>query len=498
MGRDLLREVESSGLIPDGARVVVGVSGGVDSLVLLHVLIQLRAAHGWTLHAATLDHGLRGEAGAADVAFVAETAQAWDVPVLTRRVDVPALAEESGMGIEAAARAARYRFLTQAALLSRASIVAVGHNRDDQAETVLLNLLRGGGLDGLSGMAPISVLAGPMQSVQGETGPVILVRPLLTIPRAAIRAYAAAHDLHPREDASNADLAFRRNRLRHEVLPLLETINPAVREALVRTAELLRGDAELVRRAGATALARVRRQSGPGQVRLDRALWGTLLVGEQRQALRQIAAEVCPACEWSYTHIEAARHVAEQGETGAQAVLPGGWLLRVERDVLVIAPAADDPAAAVDAPAIGDSPPTFAPDAPIAYRSGSWEFSARPLAASEDALGLCEEPLTGVLQVPAGARLALRRRARGDVFCPRGMGGRSKPLNEMLADLGVPGYWRNRVPLLTVEGAIAWFAAPTDRGLRARVAEPYAVQPGSPAVGTVRVVVAWRRAESGD
>jgi tRNA(Ile)-lysidine synthase len=209
---DLVRRyAERYALWSDGEVVVVGVSGGPDSLCLLHLLRRLAPESHLTLHVAHLNHGLRGAAGEADAQAVAERAADWALPCTIGRADVPALAVESRTSLEEAAREARYAFLQAVARDRGARTIAVGHNADDQAETVLMHFLRGSGLAGLRGMLPRTAL--------GER---FLVRPLLDMPRSRIEAYCAASNLQPSRDLSNADTTIYRNRLRHELLPLLE------------------------------------------------------------------------------------------------------------------------------------------------------------------------------------------------------------------------------------------------------------------------------------
>ncbi|HVO71839.1 MAG TPA: tRNA lysidine(34) synthetase TilS, partial [Aggregatilineaceae bacterium] len=198
-------------LIAAAETLVVGVSGGADSLVLLHVLICLREPLGLRLHTATLDHGMRGAAGAADAEFVRQIAGEWGVPVTVGRADIPALAAQLRMNPEEAARQVRYAFLIQVARHASAPKIAVAHHRDDQAETVLMHLIRGSGLSGLRGMLPATpldeyhlppdipiIFDPPLAGDPPREGArPVLVRPLLDISRAEIDAYAAAHRLQP-------------------------------------------------------------------------------------------------------------------------------------------------------------------------------------------------------------------------------------------------------------------------------------------------------------
>ncbi len=192
--------------------VLVGVSGGTDSVCLLDAAAALRDETGVDVHAAHLDHGLRGDEGRADAAYVAGLCDRLGVPLNVESADVATLAKESRQSPEEAGRRARYDFFARAACRHGAGIVLVAHTADDQAETVLLHLTRGAGLAGLGGIRPLS-------SWRSPAGEVRVGRPLLGLSRADTQAYCAARSLNPRHDTSNDSLDFARNRIRREVLP---------------------------------------------------------------------------------------------------------------------------------------------------------------------------------------------------------------------------------------------------------------------------------------
>jgi tRNA(Ile)-lysidine synthase len=215
-------------LLPAQGTIVVAVSGGADSLCLLHLLSQLcgpdRRYPDISLQAAHLNHMLRGEESACDAHAVSDLMQAWHIPLTLGEIDVLALAKTEKYSLEEAARLARYRFLRE---IARGKLIAVAHQADDQAETLLLHWLRGSGLSGLVGMSP------RQQDI---------IRPLLEITRTEIVAYCQEHAIAPVEDASNTDPRFLRNRIRHELLPLLQELNPGITRTLLRNAEIARVD----------------------------------------------------------------------------------------------------------------------------------------------------------------------------------------------------------------------------------------------------------------
>lgn len=230
-------------MVVPGAPVVVAVSGGPDSLCLLDVLVRLRADLECDLHVAHLDHRLRGAESAAEAAFVAETAARLGLPCTVEAVDVRALAVERKLNLHAAGRLARYRLLARVALAINAQAVATAHHADDQAETVLLHLVRGAGVEGLRGMRPVvaweewsSIAADPSLSAQTSERRPRLIRPLLDVSRVEIEAYCAERGLAPRRDPSNADRRYLRTRVRQDILPALAALNPQIVAALGRTA----------------------------------------------------------------------------------------------------------------------------------------------------------------------------------------------------------------------------------------------------------------------
>ncbi len=239
--------------------VLTGVSGGPDSLALLHFLHNL----GFPVMAASFNHQLRPEASA-DVEFVRTEAARLGLPFVTSSADVAALARKDNLSIEEAARELRYRFLFAEARKAGAQAVAVGHNADDQAETVLMHFLRGAGLSGLKGMPARLIL--PVFDAE-----IPLVRPLLGWTRAQTEAYCREHNLQPRTDLTNTDTHYFRNRLRHELLPHLEQYNPNIRHSLAKTAQALQGDYALLDELIETAWQKTVRSNGAEYVEFERA-----------------------------------------------------------------------------------------------------------------------------------------------------------------------------------------------------------------------------------
>ena len=475
--------VEAHDLLSPGDAVVVGVSGGPDSLCLLHLLCRLGAGSGWhlRLHVAHLHHGLRGADADADAAFVRGLAADWGLPLHIERADVPSMAEDHRLAFEEAARRARYAFLARVAGSVGARTVAVGHNADDQAETVLMHFVRGSGLAGLRGMLPrvplgdyrLLDLDSESPDLEPSEAGICLIRPLLDIPRAEIEAYCDFHGLEPRFDRSNLDTTYFRNWLRHEVIPLLERHNPNLRRGLGRSAQVIAADYALLRSFLAETWPRVvleerlppedtpRGEDATGRISLDLDAWRALPLSLQRSTLREAVQRLRRTLrDVGFVHVEDAARVAREGTTGDQATLPRGLMLTVGYDRLTIADAGA-------APRLPDWP-LLPPDAgPIPVQApgqtllpGScWLLRAQILSLQDLPPGwqVNPDPWRAYLDLDAvRSDLWLRTRRPGDRLRPLGMGGHSLKLSALLTNLKVPRAARDRLPLLAVGWGLAW------------------------------------------
>jgi tRNA(Ile)-lysidine synthase len=469
---DVLRRVrltiENHALFVRGDTVVVGVSGGPDSLCLLHLLLRLREEYDLRLHVAHLHHGARGVDADADAEFVAALALEWGLPVTVERRDVPSLAREHRLAFEEAARRVRYAFLAQVAGEVGARKIAVAHNADDQAETVLMHFLRGAGPAGLRGMLPATLITdyrmlGPLREQDAGILPpascTVIIRPLLEVPRVDIEGYCAEQDLNPRFDRSNLDTTYFRNRLRHELLPLLETYNPNVRTRLCHTAAVVAADYELVARLREQAWGDTLRDERGTSVAFDREAWRALPVALQRAVLRRAVYRLRSSLrDVDFVHIEDARLLGLNGEAGAQATLPAGLVLTMGYDTLTVGDEGD----------VGPPPdgPLLWSDGPLAVQvpgttslpQSEWvlrvelleEWDLRQVTSNPD-------PWMAYLDADALAGpVMLRPRRRGDRFRPQGMEGHSVKLSAFLVNRKFPRAWRDRVPLLAVGETILW------------------------------------------
>ena len=466
---DLLERVEDfirrHRLLAPGERVLVAVSGGPDSLALLHLFTRLKEPWRLELHAAHVNHGLRADA-AEDAAFVAATGEAWGVPVHVVNVDVRA-ERRTGESLQQAARRLRYRGLLEIAQAVGAARIALGHHADDQAETVLMRLLRGAGTTGLAGIRP-------------RRGPYI--RPLLAVTRAEIEAYCREFQLKPRTDPSNLSLRYLRNRVRHELLPLLEReYNPNIRAVLARTAALLREEDDLLEALAARAHHRMQDGRGPadlpaaGLARLPAALARRVV----RRALQAAGVDVALV---SADHMAAI--LALVAAPGA-VTLPGGVRVGRRADRLVVERFVRRRAAAC-----GQEPPATLP-VPGEARLPRLNVSIHAeLVEPPRSLDLIAEPRKAagperaVLDwdriVPP---LVVRTWRPGDRMRPLGMTG-SKKVQDIFVDAKVPKDRRASVPIVADQEGILWVV-----GLR--VDARAAVGPG-----TRRVLVLRATADS--
>jgi tRNA(Ile)-lysidine synthase len=432
--------IDREGLLPAGAAVLVAVSGGADSLTLLHLLCALAPERGWQLRAATFDHAWR-PASAADAAAVAAYAEGLGLSCVLGRAAQPARDE-------AAARAQRLQFLRRAASAWRAeALIALGHSADDRAETLLLNLLRGAGLTGLGAMAPRA----------GR-----LVRPLIDGRRADIARYALDHDLPVRLDPTNLDPHFARNRLRLELMPLLEDLRPGATQALARAAAVCGLEREALERYAAGLLEPRLVTPPPGSfvadlnlLTLDLAGWAELPRAERGLILRQA--------------LRRARGHLDEVDLGLIQRLDDLAIGSPDRGPL--------PAAARWGPRLllGELP-AYTSWGPVALGLDS----PTPLPA----LGLTVWVGEGAKECPVravirpGPELALRSRRPGDRLRPAGRGG-SRMVADLLAEYGVPAPARDRVPLVVAGEQIVWLpGGPPDEAWAAASGLPLGVEFG--------------------
>jgi tRNA(Ile)-lysidine synthase len=448
------------GLFCTPCNVVVGVSGGADSLCLLHVLCDLAPLLQLSLHVAHLNHGLRPEA-AADAEFVRDLADALGLPVTLASEDVQGYAYEHRLALEEAARQVRYAFLASTAAAVGASHIVVAHHMNDQAETVLMHFLRGSGAAGLRGMLPIMPLTdyrALSARASSETRDLLLVRPLLAERRTDIDAYCAEQGLVPRMDASNADTRIYRNKLRHHLLPILRGYNPRFDAVLAHTAEVMAGDYELLKRATEDALAAVvvQDQAAVSSIAFHLQLWRDLPVGLQRATVRGAVIHLRRTLRnINWEHVEHAVRVGREGETGDSATIAAGLALTVDYRVLRIGPEGDAPHVAD--PQVGSPVNLLAPGVTELRGGHRVRVVLVPRHELPAEFAENEDRWTVFFDADAvGSTLTLRPRVPGDRFQPLGLGGHSARVNEYMINAKVPAAARPGWPILEGSAGIAW------------------------------------------
>jgi tRNA(Ile)-lysidine synthase len=473
--------IDRHGLLVPKETVVVGVSGGPDSLCLLHVLKRLCNKYRIELHVAHLNHRIRGSEADADAAFVARLAKEWGLPCTVEARDVPALAKEKKLSLEEAARRARYAFLAEVAEQVGAKRIAVGHNADDQTESVLMHWLRGAGLAGLRGMLPATPLSdyrlieGPRPEPDEGEGegirdkgqvssppyPFSLIRPLLEVTRAEIEAYCAEHSLQPRFDLSNLDTTYYRNRLRHELIPYLEGYNPGIREVMRRSAKVIADDYAYLRAELDRLWPQVVVSESDTVIQFDLTAWRGLPASFQRSTLRQAIHRLRRSLRnINWVHVEDARLALLEKPAGTQVTLPQGLMLTMSYQAFTVA---DEGYVELpdDLPllAVGSLPLAVPGTTPLP--ESRWRVEARLLSRGELPPGWedNQDPWQAFLDHDVtGSELILRRRQAGDRFQPLGLGGRQTTLREFMINVKIPAQWRHRVPIVASPQHIVWLA----------------------------------------
>jgi tRNA(Ile)-lysidine synthase len=434
----VLETIRQHDLVLAGDRIAVALSGGPDSVALTWALRdlvpELACEIAGLVH---VNHGLRGDEASRDETFCRRLAERLGVPIDIAHVDVRAEARRRHVSREAAARDLRYTSLAAAAARLGASRVATGHTLDDQAETVLLRLLRGAGSRGLSG-------------VRVSRGPII--RPLLECRRAEVRAYLLARGEASCEDSSNDDRSIPRNRIRHELVPVIDALAPGGVRALARVAALAADDEQYLMEI-ATAAASGGVLLTEDGVQLECAALAALPPAVGRRVVR-IALERAAAVggRWTVRHIDAVRRLAAAEPTGGMD-LPG---VRVDRRGarLLLTPGSRPEAAAFDYP-LGVPGSLTVPEAGIAITAD---------VADRIEPGLVDRAPAEVAVLQAAAvALPLRVRSRrpGDRMKPLGAPGRRK-LQDVFVDRKIPRLARDRVPVVEdASGRIVWVVGVT-------------------------------------
>jgi len=465
--------IQRHSLIQRKELVVVGVSGGADSVCLLHVLAEWRKRLGIRLHVAHLNHQIRGIESEADAEFVSNLADSLGIPITIDRQDVTAYRTERRCSVEEAARELRYAFFARVARKVGAHRIAIGHTRDDQVETILMHILRGTGTTGLCGLAPCSPLA---QDNRGMSSPaqasrvakvqrsnLLVIRPLLDTTRQETANYCQKHQLDPRVDSSNLLPSFFRNRLRLHLLPLLRQYNPSIDQALLRLADIAKEDNAFIEHQASGLWDEIARQDNKA-IYLDKKQMASLSIALQRHLLRVAVTKlVGDVRDIEATHIEAARSLLNK-PAGKTRALPHDLICQGGYDELVIASTAKQ----------SQFPPCPFPPLPDELHLkvpgktafSGWnvlasivrehvDFLSSRGAASKGGKTYHGDLIAHFDLQKTGMNLCVRRRRPGDRFQPLGMDV-PKKVHEFMVDAKILRSWRDRIPIVCSPQQIIW------------------------------------------
>ncbi len=422
------RTIKKHSMLKGGERVLVGLSGGPDSVSLLHILSELREEWRLSLNALYVDHGLRPEKTPCEIDFCAELTERLKVPYSVEKVDVREFSDKENLSIQEAARHLRYLAFEEHAFQTEADRIATGHNADDQAETLVMRLLRGAGSRGLSGIPPVR-------------GP--LIRPLIMVERSEIERYLDERGIGFVIDASNLKQDYLRNRLRHEVMPLLKKYNPDLTGTLCRTTDILREENAYMEIAVTKSLMRLISRKTVDKIELFLSPLENMEKVILRRALIRAIEETRGLRGIGFEHIEEIISLIGTGSSGSRIYLPGG--IRVIKDYSTLIITSAEPQK------LGEHL-LQVPGETVLREAGLVLISS----VSNDSTGTGDGKTEAafdfdMLRFP----LKVRSRQAGDFFYPSGFG-RRKKLQDYFVDEKVPRDMRDSVPLLLSGEDIIW------------------------------------------
>lgn len=432
----VLRYIREYKLLNPGETLVVAVSGGADSVCLLHILSTLCKELDIKLHIAHLNHQLRGEESSADAEYVTDLAHRLKIPITVESRDVKQYQSHHRLSPEEAAREVRYAFLSDIVASVGAVKAAVGHTADDHVETILMHLLRGTGTRGLRGLLPVTHLPG-----------LTIIRPLLEMTREETATYCKHNRLHPRIDSSNLSTEPFRNKIRHQLLPQLREYNPQISEALQRTARIATDDLAFIEGAADRLWGEVTQVEGDAVIIYKEkflALPSTL----QRHLLRtSIDSLLGDLKDIEAGHIEDIMEALEK-PAGKVIGLPEGLNFTIEYDRYVLA---SDSSSLCPLPVIENE---FKLN--ISGKTAIPGWIIEGTLVSPSVVSRSDDGFIASFDYAAtGDKLTVRRRRPADRFQPLGMG-RPKKLNQFMIDARIPRSWRQRVPVVSANEQIIW------------------------------------------
>jgi tRNA(Ile)-lysidine synthase len=431
-------------LIEAGQKILVAVSGGPDSVSLLDILLKLQTELNITLHIAHLNHQLRGEESEADARYVEELAKKLNLPATIEKRDVTAFQSENHLSVEEAAREVRYHFLAETATQTGADRVAVGHTQNDQIETIMLHIIRGTGTRGLRGLQPC-------QELQFSGRKLMVVRPLLEISREETLKYCSLRQLSPCLDSSNLSLSMLRNRVRHELLPLLHEYNPGINDSLLRISRIAQDDLEFLELQSVHAWKEIVNEKEKSVVLNKKSFLG-LAPALKRQLVRRAIGKLLGTLKDIET-----RHIEEilgalQKPAGRKIILPEGLIFSIEYDRYILG---FKPESLVPFP---DLKGEFEIEIPGTTRIPGWTIEAKIISRDSFKKWSVEDNFTGCFDKDCvGTKIKVRTRRRGDWFQPLGMD-QTKKIGEFMLDARIPRLWRESIPIFLTPQQVVWVA----------------------------------------
>lgn len=424
--------IEKHKLILPGELVIVGVSGGSDSLALLHILNRLKEELHFRLHVAHLDHSFRGREAEEEALWVKKTAQQWGLNCTIEKVDVPSLIQSNGLSPQDAGHRVRKKFFLTLAADLNGQKVALGHQADDQAETLLMHFLTGSGPEGLTGIRP---------------GNFPFIRPLIYILRKDIEEYCLLHKLNPRKDPSNQKNIYLRNKIRNKILPLLqEEVNLNLVETLNRTAQIFQAEEKYWQtiteeNAGNYCL------TGEGFIKLLLAQWKTIHPAVQRRLIRHSYQLIRNSQGLGFLHVEEVRKLADNGQPGKILHLPDRVKVEKTYDCLIFSDLDySGSGGTLEVRRLIIPGITSVPEKNLIIRAEL----VNEIKESFDLSSLAVIPFKD--KIP---ELWARSRRPGDRLSPQGLKG-SKKLKEYFIDKKIPRGERDRILLVAEDDEVLW------------------------------------------
>ncbi len=435
-------------IIDGESKLVIGVSGGPDSLVLLHVLAERGLFEKSQLVVAHLNHQLRPNA-VSDADFVREISADWGLSYFQEDVDVAGVARKEGLGIEHAGRKARYAFLASVAEKVGAGTILTAHNANDQVETVLMHLLRGTGLAGLRGILPVAP--------NPESPSLQVLRPMLNIWREEIVAYCEKFQLDPVIDSTNIDESYFRNRIRNRLIPHLLDYNPGLQRNLHNLAALVLGDYDDLQDWLQEAWPDYVVSEDSQEIRLVLQSWRTASAGLRRNLIRFAWSKLAALEEeLSFRSVELVRIVAEIGNVGASVDMPAGIVASLEYDHLVFSKSSISRSLELF-PQVQESKNLPLTGPSFITLNHGWLIETEPLTEfSYTSILANADPWTAFICADQLEELLIRPRIVGETLRPMGMAGQAKKVSDLMIDEKIPVRYRENWPLLASAIHVLW------------------------------------------